>query len=119
MVSKLISFRASDELVTLLEANKADGESINLTAMRLLSEALGLDAVNCKDNKMLTDLIRLEVERALVAAKDELREYCGILARGNYGQLEELVKDVQDTFDDRYQFRKGRKPSTKKVKEIQ
>lgn len=64
MASELISFRLSESRVQALQARRQSGESLNLTAQRVLSEALGLstDALTGVDREILEQLVEAVVK---------------------------------------------------------
>ncbi len=80
MASELISFRLSESRVQALQARRQSGESLNLTAQRVLSEALGLstDTLTDVDKQTLEQLVEAVVKehttQAVNAVNNELTE---------------------------------------------
>lgn len=64
MASELISFRLSESRVQALQARRQSGESLNLTAQRVLSEALGLstEPLTGVDKQTLEQLVEAVVK---------------------------------------------------------
>ncbi|MTJ11841.1 hypothetical protein FJR11_04365 [Anabaena sp. UHCC 0187] len=73
MVSKAFSFRLPDEAVQALQSQGLENETLNQTAQRVLTEALGLSASLSLPKRMtapidMQELVEREVERILAAS---------------------------------------------------
>lgn len=73
MVSKAFSFRLPDEAVKVLQSQGLENETLNQTAQRVLTEALGLSASLSLPKRMaaptdMRELVEREVERILAAS---------------------------------------------------
>ncbi|CBN54938.1 hypothetical protein [Kamptonema sp. PCC 6506] len=64
MVSKLVSLRISEELLTRLEADMIDGESVGTTIQRILNHHYGV-VLDSSQREPLQELIANEVEKRL------------------------------------------------------
>lgn len=64
MASELISFRLSEAKIAALQARQQSGESLNLTAQRVLSEALGMstEPLTGVDRQALEQLVEAVVK---------------------------------------------------------
>ena len=76
MASELISFRLSESRVQALQARRQSGESLNLTAQRILSEVLGLstDTLTGVDRQTLEQMIEAIVEKRLTTVNNSVNE---------------------------------------------
>lgn len=76
MASELISFRLSESRVQALQARRQSGESLNLTAQRVLSEVLGLstDTSTGVDRQTLEQMIEAIVEERLTTVNNSVNE---------------------------------------------
>ncbi len=76
MASELISFRLGESRVQALQARRQSGESLNLTAQRVLSEALGLstDTSTGVDRQTLEQMIEAIVEERLTTVNNSVNE---------------------------------------------
>lgn len=75
MVSKQFSFRLSDEVVEWLEGLQLDGESLNQTAQRILTQSAGLSTVSLSTVSTSVDiksLVKQEVEASLEEVRSQL-----------------------------------------------
>ena len=107
MASRIFSIRLDDRVVEALEALQLpDDDSLNATAKRILTSAVGVD-VNTpvhtvNNNERLQELIRQEVENALntIASQERFQETVHII-------VNERIQNQNDILSD-HEFRLGK-----------
>jgi predicted nucleic acid-binding Zn-ribbon protein len=90
MARKVISFRCDDDMTRELESRKLPGESIMLTAQRILREALGLGVIG-EQSRRVEDV----VDSAVAPLQQEIEEL-----RAQLKNLEKQIDNLNDGFNE-------------------
>lgn len=98
MAQKVISFRCDDDMTRELELRKLPGESIMLTAQRVLREALGLGVVG-EQSRRVEDVVN-DVVAPIQKEVEELRAKLGEVERWVNNLNDCASKDVPQLVND-------------------
>lgn len=119
MASKLVSFRLSDEAIEALTAYALPDESINLTAQRVLLDALGLSTADNSVDKQVSSIVDSFVDRVVNSEmfSDRVQEKLNFVVSSLNGKiqqyeqkLEAMEKQLIEQVTPKTSTRKPRKP---------
>lgn len=124
MASKLVSFRLSDEAIEALTAYALPDESINLTAQRVLLDALGLSTADNSVDKQVSSVVNSFVDRVVNSEmfSDRVQEKLDFVVSSLNGKIQEyeqkleaLEKQLTNQATPKTSTRKPRKPKEQQI----